>query len=844
MWIKWVGLAPLLLTAVTGQQITVYSGGNLAVGQSKQLTAYVPLPVNTVNWSVNGMPGGSVTYGSISTNGLYIAPASIPMQNAVTVQATSTADAAKFGTVTITITQPPVQLWSTSPSSVPAGQFSIVLNGANFGQNSVVNFGRKPLATVLVSSTSVQATGTATLAQVGSKVPITVTNSGLGGTTSGSVNLGVTAAVPVTVAVSPATATVSAGATQQFKATVSGSANTAVTWTASAGSVSSTGLYTAPAAAPPVPTVTITATSAAATSSQATATVTVQPPLPPAVTVAVMPANVTVGPSATQQFTAAVANTTNTGVTWTTSAGTISATGLYTAPATAPTPATVTVTATSNASKSASGIAMLSIVGPPNPGTGLGTPNLSAGRFLEQATFGPMPGDIAHFKQLGIPAWLTEQFDMPETAIVDPGSQSSSSVTAQYISRLSLASDQLRQRVAYALGQIFVISMNKNNYPDEIVPYLQILSRNSFGNYRTLLSEMSMSSQMGKYLDLAGSTKPGVAGGANENYARESMQLFSIGVNMLNLDGSLKLDAQGKPISTYDQPTVHQVALALTGWVYKNNAWEDFSGPLQPNEVNHDTTQKTFLGCTLAANQSTTQDMNGFLDCLFNHPNVAPFVSTRLIRSMVTSNPSPGYIQRVATVFNNNGSGVRGDLRAVVTAILTDPEARNDSAPATSGRLKDSIFHIVSLVRQLNGSITPNNGLPWLFGQMGQSPLTAPSVFSFYSPLYHLPKSQLFAPEFQIYTPTESVLRANFFWWIISNNPVSDFTLDFSSFVAVAGNTPQLIDAVDQALLYGRMPQRMRQSLATAITAQQDNPSKAQLALYLTALSGLYAIQY
>jgi uncharacterized protein (DUF1800 family) len=841
--VRFAFLTMLVVTTAAAQQIVVYNSGTLAIGQTKQLTAYVPLAVTTVNWTVNGTPGGNATYGTVSSSGLYAAPATVPMNNAVIVQATSTADVTKFGTVTITVTQPAVQLWSTSPSSVSVGQFTISLNGANFGANSVVNFGSTPLATTLVSSTGLKATGMATAAQVGSKVPIGVTNSGLGGTTSSSVNLSVTGAAPVTVTVAPATAIVSASATRQFSATVSGSSNTAVTWTATAGSISSTGLYTAPATVPNPATVTVRATSAAAPSSSGTATVTVQTPPPPAVTVTVSPSGVTIAPSATQQFAAAVLNSANTAVTWTTSAGSISAGGLYTAPAAAPNPATVVITATSLASAASSGSATASIVGPPNPGTGLGTPNLSAGRFLDQAEFGPTPADIAHLKQIGITAWLTEQFNMAETPIVDPGSQNSGALQTQYLSRLSLAPDQLRQRVANALSQIIVISMNKNIYPDEIVPYLQILSHDAFGNYRTLLGDITVSSQMGMYLDLANSTKPGIAGGSNENYARESMQLFSIGLNMLNLDGSLRLDAQGNPIPTYDQTAVHEVALALTGWVYINNAFQDFTGPMQPNDANHDMTQKTFLGCTLPANQTTVQDMNGYLDCLFKHPNVGPFVSTRLIRSLVTSNPSPAYIQRVATVFNNNGSGVRGDLRAVVSAILTDPEARNDAAPLTSGRLKDSIYNIVAFVRQLNGSLTPTNGLAYLFGQMGQQPLTPPSVFSFYSPLYHVPKSPLVGPEFQIYTPTESVLRANFFWEIISN-PATDVTWDISPFVAVAGNTPQLIDAVDQALLYGRMPQNMRQSLANAIAEQQDNNSKAQTALYLTALSGLFAVQY
>jgi len=321
------------------------------------------------------------------------------------------------------------------------------------------------------------------------------------------------------------------------------------------------------------------------------------------------------------------------------------------------------------------------------------------------------------------------------------------------------------------------------------------------------------------------------------------MQLFSIGLNMLNPDGSPQLDVLGHTIPTYDQTTIQQVALALTGWMYINNAWEDFTGPMVPNDANHDMTQKHYLGCTAAAGQNTVTDMNAFLDCLFNHQNVGPFISTRLIRSMVTSNPSPAYIQRITAVFNNNGAGVRGDLKAVVTAILTDSEARNDAAPVTSGRLKDPIGHAVAFTRALNGTITPTNGLSYLFTQMAQTPLTPPSVFSFYSPLYRIPKSTLNGPEFQIYTPTESVLRANFFWNMITN-PATDFTLSIAPYLSVAGNTQQLIDAVDQTLLYGRMPQTMRQSIANAVTAQSDNTSRAQVALYLAALSGLYAVQY
>ena len=852
-------IAALLASSALAQQITVYSSGSVATGTTRQLTAYVPLAIPTVNWSVNGVAGGDSTYGTVSTSGLYQAPVTVPVANAVSVRAASTADSSKFGVVIITITQPPVQVWSTSPNSVPVGPFTISLNGSNFGANSVVSFGGTALATTLLSSTGLKASGTATAAQVGTQVPVTVVNSGLGGTISGTVNLKVTAAPQVTVSVAPASAGVPISTTKQFSATVSGSANASVTWSingaiggnATVGTISAAGLYTAPAAIPNPANVTVQATSAANPGSVGAATVTVQPTPPPAVTVSVAPSNVTVAPLATQIFTATVTNSANTGVTWSVNGiaggsavvGTISASGLFTAPGVPPNPATVNIQATSVASPGSSAATTAKIVGLPNPGTGQGTPNLSAGRFLEQATFGPTKADLAHLQQIGVNAWLTEQFNTPETQIVDPGAMNSGALQAQYLSRLSMAPDQLRQRVASALSQIIVISMNKNIYPNEVVPYLQILSRNAFGNYRTLLGEISVSSQMGKYLDLAKSTKPGMGGGANENYAREVMQLFSIGLYMLNPDGSQQLDGQGHPIPTYNQATIQQVALALTGWVYPNNAWEDFSGPLVPLEGNHDTTQKSFLGCTLPAGQTTTQDMNGFLNCLFNHPNVGPFIATRLIRGMVTSNPSPAFIQRIATVFDNNGAGVRGDLKALVTAILTDPEARNDVAPVTSGRLKDPIYHMVSFVRALNGGVSPTNGLGWLFSQMAQAPLTPPSVFSFYSPLYRIPRTPYFGPEFQIYTPTESILRGNFLWETISN-PATDMSPDVSPFLAFAGNTPQLIDAIDQTLLYGRMPAPMRQSLANAIAAQSDNNSRMQIALYLTALSGFYAVQY
>ena len=575
---------------------------------------------------------------------------------------------------------------------------------------------------------------------------------------------------------------------------------------------------------------------------------------PPPVTVRVTPASGSVGLGGQLAFAASVSGSSNTAVTWAvngvaggnTSMGTISSSGLYSAPAALPSPATVTVRATALANATASASATVTVTStavPPGPGP----VDLPLARWLDQATFGTSAADLARLKSLGQTGWLNEQLSLPESAIAVPASGDNRLVASQYLARLSSAPDQLRQRVAYALAQVLVISAAKNPYANEVAPFLQILSRQAFGNYRTLLGEVSLSPQMGKYLDLANSNKPGAGGSANENYPRELLQLFSIGLVQLKLDGTPQLDAQGRPIPTYGQADVQQLALALTGWTYAgsgDNNWENFSGPMVPRDINHDTRAKAFLGCVLPAGQTAQQELNAALDCVFKHPNVGPFVSLRLIRQLVKSNPSPAYVARVATVFNNNGSGIRGDLRAVVRALLTDAEARDDTSSADAGRLRDPVQQVVALVRALGGSISPTNGMSWELSRTGEAVLAPPSVFGFYSPLFRVPGSTLAGPEFQIYTPTEAVLRGNLLWRLITN-PGSDVSLNLAPFIAVAGNTTALLDKVDQTLLYGRMPAGMRSVIAAQIDAQgNDATARVHTALYFTALSGLHAVQH
>lgn len=829
-------------------------------GATRQFTAYVSVSPSTIVWSVNDIQGGNSTYGTITQAGLYTAPSVIPAQNVVVVKATSTAYATKFGASNVTITVPQPWVWSTYPSTVPAGAFSISINGAGFQQNTYIALAGTPLTTTYISPTSLKAVGTLAANQAGTKLAITAVTPGVGGLTSQPVLLSVGAAPsPTTVSVAPATANVNLSSTQQFTPTVTGPQDKSVTWSvngvaggsATVGTISASGLYTAPAALPSPATVTVQATSNAAPTVFASATVTLISAPPTTVTVSPTPVNVTLGN--TQQFASTVTGPANTAVTWSVNGvaggtplvGTISSAGLYKAPATMPVSATVTVTATSVASPGASSNAAVTLVNPPP----LPPVNLTHARFLEQATFGPTATDLAHIGQVGISAWLDEQFSMAETPVGVP--TDNNQVKAEYLWRLAHAPDQLRQKMAYALGQIIVISYNKNIYAPEIYPYLDILSKNAFGNYRQLLGAITVSPQMGKYLDLANSNKPGIGGGANENYARELIQLFSLGLYQLNPDGSQKLDASNQPIPTYTQTDIQQVALALTGWTYPTapgstpqaNNWENFTGPMETRQSNHDVTPKSFLGCSAGANRTVQQDTDSVLDCVFNHPNAGPFLATRLIRLFTVSNPSPAYIARITAVFENNGQGVRGDLKAMLRAILTDAEA---ATPVIPGKLKDPLTFYTGLVRALNGQISKTNTYSWAFVNMSQSPLTPNSVFAFYSPLYRIPRSNppLFGPEFQIYSATDTVSRGDFIWQILTGQYGSEIQVDFTPFVAVAGNTTQLINLVDNTLLYGRMPAAMRTSLANVIATGNSNLERAQLAIYFTSLSGQYAVQF
>jgi hypothetical protein len=571
----------------------------------------------------------------------------------------------------------------------------------------------------------------------------------------------------------------------------------------------------------------------------------------PVPSVSVSPKSATMQVGGTQQFQATVQNIQNTQVNWLVGGvagggpitGTINSSGLYTAPVAMPYMGVVTITAVSAADGTTKASANVNLQD---------SQAVSVGRFLEQATFGPTPQLMAHVRQVGFNTFLDEQFATPESPWPDYTLSTTTrgdAVNALFYNA-GAGQDQLRQRTLYALSQVWVVALNKNTNADMILPHLQILSKNAFGNYRTLMREITLSSSMGMYLDLANSVKPGGTVGANENYPRELMQLFTIGLWQLNPDGSLKLDQQGNPMQTYTQTDVQQLARALTGWTYPTPPgkpptgmnYNYAPGVMEARPSNHDTTQKTFLGQMLPANQTITQDLDGALDIVFNHPNVGPFVATRLIRALVTSNPSPAYIGRVAGVFADNGQGVRGDMQAVMRAILLDQEARNDAPPPSFGKLRSPMLYVLALMRALQAPVPQQNQAAYIYYSFGEGMLDPASVFGHYSPLYRIPKTSLFGPEFQIYSPTEAVNRGNYIYQELGAYHGGAF--DLTPFINIASDQVQLVNAVDNALLFGRMSPQTRASIYKALQASGDNRMRALTALYLTAMSGEYLVQH
>ena len=518
-----------------------------------------------------------------------------------------------------------------------------------------------------------------------------------------------------------------------------------------------------------------------------------------------------------------------------------------------------------------------------------------ASRFLAQASMGYDFETIENVATMGYETWIKEQMLLPMHTTVDAVNNikrvyEETILPDELYGFLEFRSawwniilnnpDLLRQKVTWCLSQIFVTSAVGSDLFEDVTAlstvYYDLLQRHSFGNYRDLLSAISRNFSMGLYLSHFNNPKsnPALNIHPDENFAREVMQLFSIGLYELNTDGSIKLDVNGKFIPTYDNDDIREFAKIFTGFGDPvNNEFGVFEEeeviaesalPMKMYDEHHEPGQKKLLkGQIVPSGQTGLEDFEDAMDNLFNHPNVGPFIGKAMIQFMVTSNPSPEYIERVASAFNNNGLGVRGDLKAVIKAILLDPEARSCSPQdfLNSGRLREPLTRFTSLIKAFNPQPLGNNENVYVnpmyewTENIGQTPQYSPSVFNFFQPGYQpnglIADNNLVGPEFQIHNSSTAVAFVNQLnEWVFNESPFEDdidaginsgIRMDYGDELALVENPSALVNRLDILLGAGLLTQRTKTIITNAIK-QLDNEDRLPIATYLIMMSPDYAV--
>lgn len=468
-------------------------------------------------------------------------------------------------------------------------------------------------------------------------------------------------------------------------------------------------------------------------------------------------------------------------------------------------------------------------------------------RLLRQATWGPTQADFDRLKAIGVDAWIDEQFAATPSVYPDTLLAQNMEWTEEHFFQLALTgNDQLRQRVAWALSQIWVVSGVELVRADAMVPWIRMLQSHAFGNFYDLMRDGTMHPAMGEYLDMVNNKKSNGTILPNENFAREILQLFTIGLTELNPDGSAKTP----PVPTYGQDDVLELARVFTGWTYPDAVAGQptklnparYDGPMEAVEAFHDTGAKRFLGTDVPPGMTAQQDLDNALGIIFRHPNVGPFISRQLIQRLVTSNPSPAYIAAVAAVFANNGSGVRGDLKAVVKAILKHPEAQL-TAP-TAGKLAEPSLFITRQLRAIGGNVADYPFMSDLSAEMGQRVFHSPSVFNYYSPNFRIAGTALTGPEFQLYTTATGMTRANFVASLVSGGFGSAVTLNFAPWEALAADAGALVNRIDLLALGGTLSAEARGVMITAIQASPTAREKVMTAFYLAFTSSQFQVEH
>jgi uncharacterized protein (DUF1800 family) len=666
--------------------------------------------------------------------------------------------------------------------------------------------------------------------------------------------------------ISPPSATIAGGDAQQFTAQVSDGSSPALAWsvsgvvggTAATGLISAAGLYTAPEFPPTPNKITIGVAESATPSIKSSTAVTLDNPVPQIISIS--PSQFPVGTftltisgahfaaNAIVLFGTTPLTTTRTSSTQLTAAGT----------ATAAQEGNVSVTVQNpDPGSSTSGPVMAFVVG--------GSPIVSqsaAVRFLEQSTYGPTPELVTQVQQTGFDPFLQAQFAAAVSSYPAPFATDTNltKVQNQFFLNGVNDSDQLRQRLAFALNEIWVVGANKVSDPTGYTNYLQALTNDALGNYYDVMTDVTLTPAMGHWLDMVNNDKPATGQHANENYARELMQLFTIGLSQLNADGTQVLDGSGNPIPTYTQNDVMALGRSFTGWTYptipgatlvKHNP-SYYGGPMVPFESNHDSGAKTFLGQSVAAGQSAEQELANVLTIIFNNSNLPPFVCQQLIEKLVTSNPSSAYVARVTAAFTSGkfqsyGSGKRGDMQAVAAAILLDDEARRGdsqtTAVATDGKLREPVVMMIGLARAFHAN-TDGTGFTGQSGNLSQSLFNSGSVFNFFPPQSLIPGTTLNGPEFAIFNTSTALNRVNFINTFVYGKLSSTTTVDFTP-VINAGTPDQMVAWLNTLFLHGTMSSQMQSSITTALGAvtSTDTTNQAKTAIYLVTSSSQYQVQ-
>jgi uncharacterized protein (DUF1800 family) len=737
-----------------------------------------------------------------------------------------------------------------SVSTVNSGApFSLDVKGTGFVSGSQVMLDAKPANTKFVSSSDLQIAGTS-MDPPGATIAVTVVNPGVT-TASNAVVLSVVSAISVQL--TPGyTMTIRCGTQLIVAAAVLNSSNQNVTWqvngvtggNSSVGTISA-GVYHAPVVLPPAGFVTITAIAAADPTASASLIVDLENAPPEITSVSPDP----IDPTASTSLTV-------------TGTGFAQGAVVYIAENAVPTTfvSDTTLTVAGPVAPPPGNIASVKVVNP-NPGSltsalvavpfQVQNPLMSysdAVRFLQKATFGPTPASIIQLQTMGRDAWLAAQFAMPASAWPDPYNDTEGMTRLQsaFFNIAVNGPDQLRQRVSFALAQILVISAVKDTEFTQMVSYQRLLGDNAFGNFSDLLKSMTLSPAMGYYLDMVNNVKANPATGtaANENYARELLQLFSVGLAQLNPDGTPTTGVE------YTQATITDMAKVLTGWTYAaapgyETEWTNvpyYWAPMVAFDSYHDTTQKNIglpIPCVIPPGGTTEGDLDLALACILQQQNVAPFISYRLIQRLVTSNPSPGYVSRVTGVFNSSG----GNLQKVVTAILTDSEATG--TPTTgAGKLQEPVLYATGLLRALNANVVDGSGLAAQTTTMGENPMESTTVFSYFSPFYSLPGTTQVAPEFQGLNAATALARANFAYHVVTNGIASTVSVNLNNWLDLASiDNNQLVQAVNQALFRGQIDNNVQGVLLTAAQKSTSTATAVRSVLYSAAASPQYQIQ-